>query len=338
MRNVFLVCAVAVLVAACAAPQPSGSASSARTTSATGAISGRLSYPSEFLPGQAIYAIPVSGPGYYKVESVAYQGRYTILSVPPGDYFVFAVARFGSAQDRFRAGYTKAVPCGLDAGCTDHSAIPVHVDAGRTTPGIDPSDWYADLDQFPLIPDGPTSIASPPPVQFDSADATAQSFGQARLQGRYVTTQADCTPGAACFWFVSRVDGHSAGYFVAYAGSNQDLVRCALYVVQDGASWRYLDLRCNDAERGVFPSLNERGRVQLGMGETGCVRVHESPGLSAKVVACLNAGTGVTIDQGPYYSPTVASAAPNGPSQVDVWWHLAGSGWMVHQYLGAAAS
>ena len=331
---------VVVTALACASP-PIGSASSARTASPTpagaaGTISGRLNYPSEFLPGQGIYAMPVTGHAYHKVESVSYQGRYTIVGVPAGDYFVFAVARFGSAQDHFGAGYTKAVPCGLSVDCTDHTPIPVHVDAGQTTRGIDPFDWYADRDQFPLIPDGLTSIPSPPPVEFDSSETAARSLAEARLMGRYVANQAGCAANVACFWNVSKIDGHNATYFVAYAGSNEDLVRCGLYVVNEGAIWRTLDVRCNRADSGAFPGVGEKGRVLLGMGETGCVRAHSAPGLSAAVVACLKDGTSVIVDGGPYYLPTQASRPPNSPAQVDLWWHLAGTGWMVHQYLYGA--
>src|SRR5262249_52042679 len=191
----------------------------------------------------------------------------------PGDYFIYAVARFGSVQDHFAAGYTKAVPCGLTGSCTDHSPLRVRVDAGRRTPGIDPSDWYPDRAQFPLIPDGTTSIPAPPPADFDSSDAAARSLGETRLVGRFVSGPSECAAGRACFWIVSKIDGHNASYFTAYAGSNEDLLRCVLYTVQEGDRWRQLDFRCNPADQGVSPSLHERAHIHLGMGETGCVRV-----------------------------------------------------------------
>lgn len=338
-----IVGSLVVMTALACGGQPIGSASGARTatpsahaaspapTGVAGAISGRLGYPSEFLPGQAIYALSVDGKSFYKSESVSYQGRYTITGVPAGDYHVYAVARWGSSVQRLGAGYTKAIACGLSVDCIDHSPVTVHVDASKTTAGVDPIDWYAAPDEFPLIPDGATSSPSPAPTTFDSAEAAARSLGEDRLIGRYVANQADCGANRACFWFGSKVDGHDATYFIGYAGSNHDLIRCGFYAVKSGTLWLRLDLRCNDAESGIFPSLHEQVRVQLGMGETGCVRVHRAPGLSAPVVACLKEGTEVLIDGGPYYLP--ASTADNGPSAVDLWWHLAGRGWMVHKYL-----
>jgi hypothetical protein len=70
------------------------------------------------------------------------------LSVAPGDYFVVAYKLDGNLS----AGYSQAVPCGLLNTCTDHSLIPVHVEAGQTVEGIDPQDWYAPPGTFPAMP------------------------------------------------------------------------------------------------------------------------------------------------------------------------------------------
>jgi hypothetical protein len=341
MRPLVLGGLVVVILAACGdGSHPTGAASgvwaqpgSPAPAEQAGAISGQLGYPSEFLPGQAVYALSVDGRSYYKVESVSYQGRYTMQGVPTGDYFVYAVARWGNSQQRFGAGYTKAIACGLSVDCTDHSPVTVHVKAGQMTAGVDPSDWYAGPNDFPLIPDGTTSSASPPPQTFESSEAAARSLGESRLLGRFVANQADCRTNIACFWLVSTGNGHNASYYVAYAGSNQDLVRCAFYVVNDSTIWRTLDVRCTEAAKGVSPTLHELGRVRLGMGETGCVRVHTTPGITARVVKCLQPGTSAIIDDGPYYLPTTSSKPPAGPSQIDLWWHLAGYGWIVHLYL-----
>jgi len=340
MRSFVLAGVVVVTLAGCGGGPDLGAASGVRAQPGSpapaeqaGAISGQLGYPSEFLPGQAIYALSVDLKSYYKVESVSYQGRYTMVGVPAGDYFVYAVARWGTAQQRFGAGYTKAIACGLSVSCTDHAPLTVHVERSQTTTGIDPIDWYADPGQYPLIPDGPTSVASPQPATFDSSESASRSLAETRLISRYVANQADCQANQACSWFVSIVNGHNASYVVAYSGSNADLIRCGLYVVHEGDIWRQLDVRCTEAAKGVSPALHERGHVQLGMGETGCVRVHTTPGITARVVNCLKPGTTALIDGGPYYLPTKASKPPDGPSQADLWWHLSGYGWMVHQYL-----
>ncbi len=44
------------------------------------------------------------------------------------------------------------VPCGLKAGCEDHSLIPVEVTAGNMATGVDPVDWYAPAGTFPPRP------------------------------------------------------------------------------------------------------------------------------------------------------------------------------------------
>jgi hypothetical protein len=56
--------------------------------------------------------------------------------------------------------------------------------------------------------------------------------------------------------------------------------------------------------------------------------VRAAPAKTAKVVACLASGTDVRLDDGPVY---VAAGIP--ASTLDVWWHIAGRGWMVHLYL-----
>ncbi len=113
-----------------------------------GFIRGNLSYPSEFIPAQRVIA--------YRVLSMEVEADVTTaegqsqfeLSVAPGDYFVVAYTLDGTMA----AGYTQAVPCGLLASCTDHSLIPVHVDAGAAVENIDPQDWYAPQGTFPAMP------------------------------------------------------------------------------------------------------------------------------------------------------------------------------------------
>ena len=312
-------------------------AASPAATAQAGVISGRLSFPSEFLPAQAIYAISAGGNSYYRVETVSYQARYRILGVRPGKYFVYStrLPLYPGSTDvmHFGAGYTKAVSCGLSSDCTDHTPIPVQVRPTETTSGIDVTDWYEPENYFPLIPDAGGYVEIFPPKTFPTAEAAARSLVATRLIVR-VEEHDDCPVNVACFRFIEIHTGHDAAYYLALAGSNQEQLRCGLYVVKDPSAWRTLDARCT-SDPTAFPALDATGQVMLGMGETGCVRVHAVPGISARVVACLKAGTTVTVDDGPYFLPTAASKAPNGPAAIDLWWHIAGRGWMVHQYLGA---
>jgi hypothetical protein len=113
-----------------------------------GSISGRLSYPSEFIPPQRVVAFQVNGYNYRFVDTMQNQNIYHITGLPPGVYHVVAYVMDGS----FAGGYTQAVPCGLSVGCVDHSLIDVTVEAGKDTPYINPGDWYAPEGSFPPMP------------------------------------------------------------------------------------------------------------------------------------------------------------------------------------------
>jgi hypothetical protein len=272
------------------------------------------------------------------VESVVGQQHFTMLGLPPGDYFVLTVPRMpvragstgSSAPTRFGAAYTKGVLCGLSVDCTDHSLVPVHVVAQVDTANIDPGDWYAPEGAYAFVPDGgpPRLTLAAPPATFTSSEAAAIDEGQMGTGGRYVQSRQGCPINVACVWFNAGHLGQNAAYFTGDAGTNSDTQSCAFYVVgSDAAGWRPFDWRCRTAP-AAFPARGSTGNVALGMGETGCVNVHSAPAKSAKVVACLAGGTNVRLDDGPVYV-----GASNPPSTLDVWWHIAGRGWMVHQYL-----
>jgi hypothetical protein len=113
-----------------------------------GTIRGHLSYPSEYLPAQRIVAFDVATmAAVADVTTVEGHGEYE-LSVPAGNYFIVAYTLDGGIP----AGYSQMVPCGLLASCTDHSLIPVHVDAGAVVEDINPQDWYAPPGSFPAMP------------------------------------------------------------------------------------------------------------------------------------------------------------------------------------------
>jgi len=113
-----------------------------------GSISGRLSYPSEFIPPQRVVAFQVNGYNYRYVDTMQNQNIYHITGLAPGIYHVVAYILGGGLA----GGYTQAVPCGLSVGCVDHSLIDVTVEAGKDTPYINPGDWYAPEGSFPPMP------------------------------------------------------------------------------------------------------------------------------------------------------------------------------------------
>lgn len=113
-----------------------------------GSIQGALSYPSEFIPPLRVVAIQLGTQAVYFVDTAENQTEYQIDNLPPGEYYVVAYTQDGLLA----GGYTQMVPCGLSAECTDHTLIPVVVQAGEVTSGIDPGDWYAPDGTFPPLP------------------------------------------------------------------------------------------------------------------------------------------------------------------------------------------
>jgi len=119
----------------------------------SGVIEGSLSYPSEFIPDDmVICAENVATKKIYctnnhlKAKKYQYKVGYK-LTVPPGDYHVFAQlpdpARYGADMPKdYRAYYSDFVKCGMSVDCKSHAPIVVTVKSGATTSGVDPWDWY----------------------------------------------------------------------------------------------------------------------------------------------------------------------------------------------------
>lgn len=115
-----------------------------------GAISGGLGYPSEFIPEMYVVASNINTGQYYYVMTEINQMEYQITHLLPATYHVVAYPRGeGFEGSDFGGGYSKFVTCGLSVDCTDHSLIPVQVNAGETTTDVDPVDFYAPPDAFP---------------------------------------------------------------------------------------------------------------------------------------------------------------------------------------------
>ncbi|TME55246.1 MAG: hypothetical protein E6I53_00325 [Chloroflexi bacterium] len=343
-----------LLTAACASSAPlsastSSAASGARAATPqpgaqSGTIAGPIQYPADGIPPLAIYAIAIDGSRYYAVETIRNQVHYTMLGLRMGDYYVYATNRLIQSTGasaartespfRFGGGYTKAVQCGLDVTCTDHSMVAVHVTAGATADNIDPADWYVGPDFYPLIPGGGRPAITLPAVESANPTPTpvAQHYAQALAGAKLVRDQASCPVNTACVWLGAEHDGTAAAYFPATAGSNNDLYACAAYLFHDDTGWKFLDFQCNPVPT-PFPALGASGRLQLGMGETGCINAHSAPALSARVLVCLPEGTRVTVDGGPQYVPI---SDPNPDLGIEYWWHVSGRGWVVHRYLRAA--
>lgn len=337
-------CTPATVPTASSSPAASGArAATPQPGPQNGTIAGALGYPAQGIPSLAIYAISTDGKSFYVVETVQNQQHFTMLGVPPGDYYVYATTRPVQSTEasapriqsplRFGGGYTKAVPCGLTITCTDHSMIVVHVAAGSTADNVSPSDWYEGPDYFPAIPGGgPSRLELAGRADnYAFPQEAADYYGQLRTGGVLIKgSSRDCPINVACIWFSGSGLGDDATYFPGTAGSNQDLLACAVYTYRDLTTghWHYLDMRCRQ-DTVPFPAVNSTGHLALGMGETGCINVHTIPLLAARVVACLASGTQVTIDDGPRYLEVSTADL-----QIEYWWHIAGQGWVVHRYIG----
>jgi hypothetical protein len=66
------------------------------------------------------------------------ESSYRLDGVTPGTYMVYAWLNEGNLGGT----YSEAVPCGLNADCTDHSLISVTVESGQEVTDIDVCDWY----------------------------------------------------------------------------------------------------------------------------------------------------------------------------------------------------
>jgi hypothetical protein len=117
-----------------------------------GAITGRLSYPSEFIPPEKVVAFRLADGVTYSIDTQMNQGEYT-LSLPAGTYHVVAYVRDNEGKlTGYAGGYTQAVPCGLAVDCLNHDLIDVVVEQGSVTFEVNPGDFYAPEGAFPPPP------------------------------------------------------------------------------------------------------------------------------------------------------------------------------------------
>lgn len=129
-----------------------------------------------------------------------------------------------------------------------------------------------------------------------------------------------CSGNELCFFIgnPSRATiGTNAATFYGEVGApaqTSGRTACFVFLYKDALGWHYVNARCAKAT-GSLPGPQDRVNV------SGCANVRDAPGLSSNIVACLPSGTYVDVDSGPTY--------------IDghIWWHLAGRGWMAHEYL-----
>jgi hypothetical protein len=117
-----------------------------------GSISGKLSYPSEFLPPMRVCAIAVDGASRFGCVSTRENQRaYRIDNLAPATYYVLAYVKDGGVHST--GAFTRAVRCGVgQPRCTDGSLIPVTLGEGNSITGVDPGDFYSASGGWPKEP------------------------------------------------------------------------------------------------------------------------------------------------------------------------------------------
>ncbi len=117
-----------------------------------GSISGKLSYPSEFLPPMRVCAISADGGSRFGcVITRENQRTYRIDNLAPATYYVLAYVKDGGVHST--GAFTRAVRCGVgQPRCTDGSLIPVTLGEGNSITGVDPGDFYTPSGGWPKEP------------------------------------------------------------------------------------------------------------------------------------------------------------------------------------------
>lgn len=105
----------------------------------TGAISGELGYPSEYIPPLRVVAFDIDSETYFYVDTQRNQREYQVSDLPPGTYHVVAFVR--DEGPNIPGGFSHFVLCGMTQDCENHQLVDVNVYAGETTGDVDPIDF-----------------------------------------------------------------------------------------------------------------------------------------------------------------------------------------------------
>lgn len=111
----------------------------------TGTVSGRVCYPSEFIPAMTAYFQQTPNGNLTELSIVEGQNTYT-TELAPGTYRAFAWVEAFQLGGAFSA----YVACGYAETCTDHSLISFEVVAGQEITGVDLCDWPFPAEQLPI--------------------------------------------------------------------------------------------------------------------------------------------------------------------------------------------
>jgi hypothetical protein len=148
-----------------ATASPFVTASAAPGTATSGIITGRLGYPSDFIPPLTIYAVSVSDRHvFYAVKTPRYGNDpsapptpgppippYTLV-VAPGTYEVYAYREDGLGPNvsvvvysQYTVKCQQASPAPTGPCQEPHTLVPVTVRTGETVGHIDLTDWFCNI-------------------------------------------------------------------------------------------------------------------------------------------------------------------------------------------------
>ena len=217
-------------------------------------VTGEVCFPGGEIPPMTAYFEATDAEALVELPIAAGQNSYSV-KLPAGTYIAYAWL-----LDFSRGGlYSRAVPCGLNAECEDHTVLAFSVSEDSLLSGIDLCDWFA----------GPFNVPYPPgkeQEQLTGDIAGSLTYIQDEIPGLRVVafnlstnywywtstqdgqsfyTIADLPPGTyqvVAYDAEGRAGGHASG--------NHELIPVA---VRPGEATTGVDITDWDAPEGTFP-------------------------------------------------------------------------------------
>jgi len=113
-------------------------------------VLGKICFPGEEIPAMTAYFEETGKGTIVELPIQKNQSSYEV-NLQPGTYIAYAWL-----EDFSRGGlYSRAIACGMKAGCDDHTLLPFIVTGRKVLSGIDLCDWFA----------GPFNVPYPPNVE-----------------------------------------------------------------------------------------------------------------------------------------------------------------------------
>ena len=217
-------------------------------------VTGKVCYPSENIPPMTAFFENTDSEALVELPIAAGQASYEV-KLPAGTYIAYAWL-----EDFSRGGlYSRAVPCGLQTGCDDHTLLTFTAVETQVLQDIDLCDWYAGPFNVPYPPgrqpDEVTGVISGS-IVYPGDSAPKMRVVASNTQTEYwywVYTESsqgfyaidDLPPGQ--YYIVAYLDDGQAG---AHATPDHDLIAVT---VESGVVTEGVTINDWDAPAGTFP-------------------------------------------------------------------------------------